>query len=94
MESVDQRTFELDEPSTRSHTPEGWPIEFIEIKARGKAPKKYGPTTYRFGASMTLSIILPRRGWTLVKKTKNYAYLIPPANQIVDLPGKSGEQRC
>ncbi|SDH43754.1 5-methylcytosine-specific restriction enzyme A [Duganella sp. OV458] len=30
---------------------------------------------------MTLSVILPRRGWTLLKKTKNYAYLRPPLEQ-------------
>jgi hypothetical protein len=82
MESTDRRAFELDEPAAKSHTPEGWPIQVIEIEANGKAPKKYGPTSYRFGASMTLSVILPRRGWTLVKKTKNYVYLIPPADQI------------
>jgi 5-methylcytosine-specific restriction protein A len=82
MESTDQRALELDEPAAKSHTPEGWPIQVIEIKASGKAPKKYGPTTYRFGASLTLSVVLPRRGWMLVKKNKNYAYLIPPADQI------------
>ena len=31
---------------------------------------------------MTLSVILPRRGWTLVKQTKTYAYLIPPPDQV------------
>tara|TARA_R110002072_G_scaffold271082_1_gene431037 strand:+ start:11586 stop:12458 length:873 start_codon:yes stop_codon:yes gene_type:complete len=81
MEFKDQQAFELDEPAAKSHTPVGWPIQVIEIDPSGKAPKKYGPTTYRFGASMTLSVILPRRGWTLVKKTKNYVYLIPPADQ-------------
>ena len=30
---------------------------------------------------MTLSVILPRRGWTLVKKTKSYVYVIPPLDQ-------------
>lgn len=83
MEPKDQKVFELDEPAARSHTPAGWPIQVIEIQSAGKAPKKYGPTTYRFGAPMTLSVILPRRGWTLVKKTKNYIYLTPPASQIV-----------
>ncbi|WP_144160889.1 HNH endonuclease [Paraburkholderia sp. BCC1885] len=82
MERKDQKMFELDEPAARSHTPAGWPIQVIEIQTSGKAPKKYGPTTYRFGAPMTLSVILPRRGWTLVKKTKNYIYLTPPADQI------------
>jgi hypothetical protein len=70
--------FELDEPAAHSHTPPGWPIETIEIKPDGKAPKHYGPNTYRFAAALTLSVILPRRGWSLVKKTKNYVYLIPP----------------
>jgi HNH endonuclease len=73
--------FELDEPAARSHTPPGWPIQTIEIVPVDKAPKKYGFTTYRFYAAMTLSVILPRRGWMLVKKTKNYVYLIPPPDQ-------------
>jgi 5-methylcytosine-specific restriction protein A len=72
---------DLDEPAAATHTPSGWPIEVIELKPSGKAPKKYGADTYRFGAALTLSVILPRRGWTLVKTTKNYAYLRPPANQ-------------
>lgn len=74
--------FELDEPAARSHTPPGWSVETIEIEPSGKAPKHYGPDTYRFGAPLTLSVILPRRGWTLVKKTKNYVYLIPPPDQL------------
>ncbi|MFQ2895795.1 HNH endonuclease [Aeromonas caviae] len=73
--------FELDEAATRSYNPPGWPVQNIEIKPSGKAPQKYGPTTYRFAASLTLSAILPRRGWTLVKTTKNYAYLTPPPEQ-------------
>jgi hypothetical protein len=82
MDSNDRKIFELDEPAARSHTPPGWPIRTIEIEPSGKAPKKYGPTTYRFGAAMTVSVILPRRGWTLVKRAKRYAYLTPPPNQI------------
>lgn len=81
MKPDDTEKFELDEPAARSHTPPGWPIQVISIAPIDKAPKKYGPTTYRFGAAMTLSVILPRRGWTLVKKTKSYAYLIPPPGQ-------------
>lgn len=81
MKSDDSKEFELDEPAAKSHTPPGWPIQTIELVPSGKAPKKYGPTTYRFGAVLTLSVILPRRGWTLVKKTKNYAYFIPPSGQ-------------
>jgi len=69
------------EPAEHSHTPAGWPIEVVEFKPSGKAPKKYGDDVYRFGAALTLSVILPRRGWTLVKQTKNYAYLRAPAEQ-------------
>lgn len=76
----DHEPFELDEPGARSHSPPGWSIETIEIKPIGKAPKHYGPDTYRFAAALTLSVILPRRGWTLVKRTKNHAYLTPPAD--------------
>jgi len=75
-------TFELDEPAASSHTPPGWQTQTIEIVPSGKAPKQYGTTAYRFGAVLTLSVILPRRGWTLVKKTKNYAYFIPPPDQL------------
>lgn len=72
--------FEFDEPASQSHTPPNWSIETLEIKPSGKAPKHCGPNAYRFAAALTLSVILPRRGWTLVKKTKNYVYLIPPAD--------------
>lgn len=81
MKSDDSKEFELDEPAAKSHTPPGWQIQIIEIVPSGKAPKKYGPATYRFGAVLTLSVILPRRGWTLVKKAKNYAYFTPPPDQ-------------
>lgn len=81
MKSDASKEFELDEPAAKSHTPPGWPIQTIEIVPSGKAPRKHGPMTYRFGAVLTLSVILPRRGWTLVKKTKNYAYFTPPPDQ-------------
>jgi len=72
---------EYSEPAQQSHTPLGWPIEMIELKPSGKAPKNYGGDVYRFGAALTLSVILPRRGWSLIKQTKNYAYLRPPSEQ-------------
>lgn len=78
MASGNETQFELDEPAAKSHTPPGWPIQTIEIKPSGKAPKQHGARTYRFGAALTVSVILPRRGWTLVKQNKNYAYLTPP----------------
>lgn len=74
--------FELEEPAATSHTPLGWQTQTIEIVPNGKAPKKYGAATYRFCAVSTLSVILPRRGWTLVKKTKNYGYFTPPPDQL------------
>lgn len=61
----------LDEAAASSHTPIGWSIQTIEIKPRGKAPAHHGLHTYRFGAAETLSVILPRRGWTLVKRLPN-----------------------
>lgn len=70
--------FSLDEVAASNHNPPGWARRDIEITHRGKAPKHYGPRAYRFSAPMTLSVILPKRGWTLLKQTKNYAYLIPP----------------
>ena len=73
----------LDEAAASSHTPIGWSIQTIEIKPRGKAPAHHGLHTYRFGAAETLSVILPRRGWTLVKKTTKYVYLIPPPEQLL-----------
>lgn len=57
-----------------------WAEAVIDIEPLGKAPKKYGEGVYRFGAAMTMSVIMPRRGWELVKKTKSYVYLRPPVN--------------
>lgn len=70
--------FVLDEAAASTHNPPGWVARYLEIPHQGKAPKHYGPQAYRFSAPMTLSVILPRRGWTLLKKTKNYAYFMPP----------------
>jgi hypothetical protein len=81
MAVQEKKTFRLDEPAATSHTPPGWPMQVIDLNPSGKAPKKYGPRTYRFGASLTLSVLLPRRGWTLVKQAKRYAYLIPPVGE-------------
>lgn len=70
--------FHLDEAATETHYPPDWTVEKVELQPSGKTPKKYGKGVYRFSAAMTLSVILPRRGWKLVKETKNYAYLKPP----------------
>lgn len=58
-----------------------WEEVLIELVPSGKAPKKYGTGVLRFYAAMTLSVIMPRRGWDLIKKTKNYAYLRPPQQE-------------
>lgn len=76
-------TIELDEEAAKSHTPPGWPLKMIEITPRDKAPKKFGDGVYRFGAALTLSVILPRRGWSLLKQSSRYAYLRPPPGQRV-----------
>ncbi len=55
-----------------------WNEVEIILEPSGKAPAKYGPGVFRFGASMTLSVLMPRRGWGLIKKTDNYVYLRPP----------------
>ncbi|MGZ5055491.1 MAG: HNH endonuclease [Methylobacter sp.] len=57
-----------------------WSEALITFEEQGKAPKKYGERVFRFGAAMTLSVLLPRRGWELIKSTKNYAYLMPSGN--------------
>lgn len=74
--------FTLAEEATTSHTPQGWPVIGIDLVPSGKAPKKYGDDVYRFGAALTLSALLPRRGWTLIKQTKNYAYVKPPVGEL------------
>lgn len=56
-----------------------WPLVSLTIEPSGKAPKHYGEGVYRFSAPMTFSVLLPRRGWILFKKSKNYAYLKPPS---------------
>lgn len=57
-----------------------WEEVVLIVEPAGKAPKKYGEDVYRFSANLTLSIMMPRRGWELIKNTKNYIYLKPPPN--------------
>lgn len=68
-----------------SYNESEWPEVKLTIEPSGKAPKKYGEGVLRFSAALTLSVIMPRRGWQLIKSTKNYVYLKPP----VDLLGRS-----
>jgi hypothetical protein len=58
-----------------------WEEVILEVETGGKAPKKHGEGVYRFSAPLTFEVILPRRGWQLVKKAKNYIYLRPPIDQ-------------
>jgi hypothetical protein len=58
-----------------------WTETIIILEPSGTAPPKYGERVYRFYAAMTLSVIMPKRGWQLIKKTKNYVYLKTPDEQ-------------
>lgn len=52
----------------------------VSLKIEGKTTKglSLDPPCYVF-TDYTLAVILPRRGWSLVKKTKKRQYLSPPA---------------
>ena len=78
MSETSDDAFVLKEEAATTHYPSGWPVERITFEASGKTPSKYGANVFRFSAHLTLPVILPRRGWEVVKKTKNYAYLRPP----------------
>lgn len=58
-----------------------WDEVTLEIETDGKAQKKHGEGVYRLSAPLTFEVILPRRGWQLVKKARNYIYMRPPADQ-------------
>lgn len=58
--------------------PHDWQEVTLRLKPTGKAPEKYGRAVWRFSTPLTLSVLLPKRGWHLYKQTKNYAYLGPP----------------
>lgn len=58
-----------------------WSEVKLFFESSGKAHKKYGEGVFRFSAALTLSVILPRRGWKLVKQNKNYTYLKPPPGE-------------
>lgn len=61
-----------------------WPEVQLLLDPSGKAPKRYGEGVFSFSAALTLSVITPRRGWQLIKNSRNYVYLKPPS----DLLGK------
>lgn len=60
------------------HDTSDWSVALVTFEAKGKAPKKYGDGVFRFSPAMTLSVLLPRRGWELIKSTNTYVYLRPP----------------
>ncbi|OSZ79004.1 hypothetical protein CAP35_12365 [Chitinophagaceae bacterium IBVUCB1] len=55
-----------------------WHDKEITIRHYGRGPKKMGEGVYKFGAALSLPVILPKRGWTLVNKARSYVYLKPP----------------
>lgn len=57
---------------------DNWPAVTLRIQPTGKAPVKYGSDVWRFSSPFTLSVLLPKRGWLLIKKTSRYVYLKPP----------------
>jgi hypothetical protein len=56
-----------------------WPLETLRLQPTSRAPRAYGPGVWRFAERLTLSVLLPKRGWQLLKKTKTHVYLRPPA---------------
>lgn len=69
-----------------------WKEVELLIEPSGKAPKKYGEGVYRFGAKLMLPVLMPRRGWELVKASKHYVYMkpntSPPFTLKVKIPSK------
>lgn len=59
-----------------------WREAQLRLEPSGKAPKKYGEGVFRFSAALTLGVIMPRRGWQLIKEAKKYVYLKPPADAL------------
>jgi len=53
----------------------------LVVKPSGKAPEKYGNDVIRF-EEFELSVLLAKRNWNVIKKTKKYIYAIPPKGII------------
>lgn len=70
------------EQDSKFHT-EDWKEIELEIIPESKTPKKHDDGICKFRSKLTLSVILPRRGWTLIKKARNYVYLKPPQGQTI-----------
>lgn len=66
---------------TIKYNAENWQEVELIIEPSGKSPKHYGEGVYRFSASLTMPIMMPRRGWTVVKASRNYVHMKPPAGQ-------------
>src|SRR5688500_2512559 len=61
---------------------DNWPVETLRLQPAGRAPKAYGQDVWRFAQPLTLSVLLPKRGWQLLTKTKTYVYLRAPAPEL------------
>jgi len=66
----------------------------FQFTSNGLAPAKYGKDVYRF-SDYVLRVLLAKRGWEIIKKTKTYFYAIPPEKVtepfiiISDIPKKN-----
>lgn len=54
-----------------------WKEETITFKHNGKAPKEFGEGVFRFNAPIALWAIMSKRGWQVIKKSRNFVYLKP-----------------
>jgi 5-methylcytosine-specific restriction protein A len=70
------------ERAASSHVPPGWLIRTIKIIPSGTAHSKSGPPAYCFDITKSINKTLLSQGSALVKKTKNYMYLTPPAAHL------------
>lgn len=66
------------DPNLLKELASGWHEIDITLSHYGRGPKKLGDGVYKFGAKLSLPVILPPRGWTLVNKARSYVYLKPP----------------
>lgn len=55
-----------------------WKEQTIQFEYKCKAPKIFGEGVFRFNAPITFWAIASKRGWIVIKKSRNYVLLKPP----------------